>query len=36
MHLAMKKLSGFEHAVRLPQEDDFIFGTYEIATYTPP
>ncbi|KAF8809558.1 kinase-like protein [Phlegmacium glaucopus] len=30
------KLSGFEQAVRLPQEDNFISGTYEMATYPPP
>jgi len=32
----MKKLSDFEQAVRLPYEDNFIFGTYEMATYPPP
>jgi hypothetical protein len=34
--MAIKKLSDFEQAVRLPQGDNFVFSTYETATYPPP
>ena len=33
--ISIKKLSDFEQAVRLPQEDNLILGTYE-AVYPAP